>query len=430
MAVNSGYNVIDGISSGINADYVDTWLEWQVLHQDPDAMTSQVEVYLYAKCNKASSTAWDVPEQFGYVGVAGADRQHYTTAYDFSGYRVNCFGYGQFTLSHNSDGSCVVSLEGAWSTSHSSYISGGSVSAEVTLPAISLPEPEYLPPVVELSVAPADTPLAGFYIQGNSRVQGTVTATDPQGLPMEITMTVAGLSYAEPYLSGVLLTAGELTVTATATNTAGLSGTAVQTVTVLPYTPPAVRSATAFRCDSTGTAADGGGYLVLSAKVVHCPLVVEGLPKNSCSLFYRYMQEGTVAYGDWQPLQACSSREENVISQPLAGSLQKDKNYLVQMSAQDSLGNTARTTFVLPGEGVYMHQKAGGKALGLGGYASGDDLLDVYWNARLRKKLTVDENIYAQSMNNVCIRQWEILGGDSLRLTVQPGERGQGSVFL
>ena len=134
--VNSGYTIINGSTTGTNGSKVDTWLEYKVLAQSAQNNTSQVRVVLYSQSTVSSSTKWEIAENFGYVGYNNANKQYLSTTYDFSDNKINKFGDYTFTISHNADGTKTITLQGAWSTSHSTYISGGSVSASVTLPAI------------------------------------------------------------------------------------------------------------------------------------------------------------------------------------------------------------------------------------------------------------------------------------------------------
>lgn len=135
--VNSGYTIINGSSTGSNASYVDTWLEYKVTGQSVTNNTSTVRLVLYSMINKSSSTKWESAENFGYVGYDNGNKQYLSTTYDFSGNRINKFGDYTYTISHNSDGTKTLTVQGSWSTSHSSYISGGSVSGQVTLPRIA-----------------------------------------------------------------------------------------------------------------------------------------------------------------------------------------------------------------------------------------------------------------------------------------------------
>lgn len=135
--VNSGYTIINGSSTGSNAAYVDTWLEYKVTGQSVANNTSTVRLVLYSMINKSSSTKREVAENFGYVGYDNGNKQYLSTTYDFSGNRINKFGDYTYTISHNSDGTKTLTLQGSWSTPYSSYISGGSVSGQVTLPRIA-----------------------------------------------------------------------------------------------------------------------------------------------------------------------------------------------------------------------------------------------------------------------------------------------------
>lgn len=135
--VNSGYNIINGTTTGSNGSKVDTWLEWKVTSQSIANNTSNVRIVLYSAATTSSSTKWEAHENFGYVGYNNGNKQYLNTTYNFSNYNVNKFGDYTYTITHNTDGTKTLTLQGSWSTSHSSYISGGSVSGSVTLPQIA-----------------------------------------------------------------------------------------------------------------------------------------------------------------------------------------------------------------------------------------------------------------------------------------------------
>lgn len=134
--VNSGYTIINGSTSGSNGSKVDTWIEYSVLSQSVAENESTVRVVLYSQATISSTTKWEVASNFGYVQVDNGTQQYLSTTYDFSNKAVNKFADYTFTIPHNTDGSKIVTLNGVWSTSHSSYISGGTVSGAVTLPTI------------------------------------------------------------------------------------------------------------------------------------------------------------------------------------------------------------------------------------------------------------------------------------------------------
>lgn len=134
--VNSGYTIIPGTTTGSNGSKVDTWVEYKVTSQNVANNTSTVRVVLYSQATISSSTKWESASNFGYVGYDNGNKQYLSTTYDFSNKQVNKFGDYTYTIAHNSDGTKSVTLQGSWTTSHSTYISGGNASGSVTLPQI------------------------------------------------------------------------------------------------------------------------------------------------------------------------------------------------------------------------------------------------------------------------------------------------------
>lgn len=135
--VNAGYTIINGSTSGSNGYRTDTWIEYKVVSQSVTNNTSTVHAFLYSAATFSSTTQYTTPAEYGYVGYDNGNKQYLSTAYDFRNYRVNKFAEYTYTIAHNSDGKKSITLQGAWNTSHSSYISGGNVSGVVNLPQIA-----------------------------------------------------------------------------------------------------------------------------------------------------------------------------------------------------------------------------------------------------------------------------------------------------
>jgi hypothetical protein len=137
--VNQGYLIINGTTTGAQGSVVDTWIEYKILSQSSTDNTSLLHVLLYSQSRSNSSVKWEYPERFGYVGYDDLNREYYITNYDFSNSRINCFADHVYTVQHDSDGRKTIVLQGAWSTSHSDEISGGSASGTVYFPQIQRP---------------------------------------------------------------------------------------------------------------------------------------------------------------------------------------------------------------------------------------------------------------------------------------------------
>jgi len=56
----------------------------------------------------------------------------------------------------------------------------------------------------------------------------------------------------------------------------------------------------------------------------------------------------------------------------------------VQVRAIDDIDHSEPITLSVPSENVYMDRPAGGKSMGLGGYSTGADKLDIYWKTVAR----------------------------------------------
>ena len=137
--VNEGYSIINGSVTGSNGSKIDTWVEWKVTSTSVANNTSNVRIILYAQATTSVSTNYDSTENYGWVGYDNGNKNWMSkSGYDFRNKALITFGDHTFTISHNSDGTKTLTIQGGWSTNgHSSYIKDGSVSGQVTLPRIA-----------------------------------------------------------------------------------------------------------------------------------------------------------------------------------------------------------------------------------------------------------------------------------------------------
>lgn len=254
----------------------------------------------------------------------------------------------------------------------------GSDAAEFT---VTVPENEDTRPTVEAVLTPACEAFPGLYVQRLGKVEATVTAQDPLGAQITAVYLSVGNATLEGTVSDYLEQAGSLTVTVSAVSSRGFTGTYSAQIQVLPYDSPRI-TASAFRCLSDGTADDGGTCLHLTASQSFSP--VSGM--NESTLYWRYKTDGG-SYSDFIAL-----TENGVVSGVV---LEKNLTYTVQVQARDSAGSTAQSTLKLPMEQVYMHRTP--NAMGLGGYAQGEQVLDVHWDIRARKSLS---GAYIRTVDN------------------------------
>jgi hypothetical protein len=261
-------------------------------------------------------------------------------------------------------------------------------------------------PTVGMSLSPVNSlkaPYNGLYIQGISKVKA---ALDPRAkfsaTIVASSITVDGKNYESPYESDILPQAVKVTVKATVKDSRGFYGTNYKDIEVIPYSKPYVSAYSAesriiaARCDASASFTNQDSsqltYLKIKAKAVFSKIISNGVQNNYGNLKFRYRQENG-AYSAWETiLKGKEQNSDEVITGPLLeGRLAIDANYQVQIVAFDDLGlyESDPITIAVPSTSVYMHRPAGGKSMGLGGYAQGDGNLDIHWKTKARGGLSL-----------------------------------------
>ena len=256
------------------------------------------------------------------------------------------------------------------------------------------------PTVATMSVSPVNSlpaPYNSMYIQGHCKVKASLTFGLKQAATVAASnITVDGKTYESPYESGILTKSGTLSVKATVKDSRGFYGTNSREIYVIPYDYPYLRANSnwseivAARCDSSGNLTDSGTYLKIKAKVVYAKVISNGTQYNYGKISFRYRKEGGT-YSAWQTiLDSKTQNSDEVITAPLlSGALDAKSNYQVQIRASDELCDVSPITISVPSDSVYMDRPAGGKSMGLGGYSTGDNRLDVYWRTMARGGLSL-----------------------------------------
>lgn len=487
--VNAGYQILNGYGTGDNGDRINVWAEYSLGAQSVSGNYTPITVYFYAalKPGEYSSTkyAGGLNSSCSVGGIAGSGVS--AGDYDFTSSAINNYlGYYSGNIYHEADGTKTAQVYCQFTTK-SSYITGGVVSVNLTLPTIArassfgtitgavlgqkmrvyfdsssaafehvfwygdenkknwsqpfaagrnksyidvplpldlaewsksnivtlaiclrtlssgqpvggdleefvqvvVPENAETKPTVEINNLAPINDFNKLYLQGLTKLQGTLAADGKYGADIKsLTMRVDGKSYTSPWTSEALTTSGKVKVVATAVDSRGFTGTVEAEIEVEPYYIPRL-NAEAFRCLADGTADDEGEFLKISAIADFAS--VKG--KNSASLSYQYRTEGG-SYNSESTLFDSLENGKPVITYPLlGGALSRQSNYVVQVVITDSVGQKNAVTITIPSEQIYKHKRAGGKGLGLGGYCESDDLLELYWSARVRKNLQVDEDL-------------------------------------
>jgi hypothetical protein len=242
-----------------------------------------------------------------------------------------------------------------------------------------------------LSVVPAD-PFDGVYIQGKSRIKVQVTADTSAEYGATVkscTVTIAGTDYTATKsgsvwtaTSAVITTSGEITVTATLTDSRGVAPSRSGTVTVYAYTAPKVQL-TAYRSDSSGTEDDSGTYLTFEVESTFTQLTGGGSsPKNTWQLVVSHKTGSTTV----QDLSTTAYYQ--TVTRTVSG-LSTDNPYTVTASVSDfwttvSATDNIETAFVL----VDYHTS--GRGIAFGKVAETQDLAEFALPVHLKDEITTE----------------------------------------
>ena len=233
----------------------------------------------------------------------------------------------------------------------------------------------------------------GGYIQGESMLDVTITATEAYDSPIsQYSASVNGTTYSSStFTTGVLKTDGEqVPISATVKDGRGRSGSTSSTFKVLPYKRPRITNLKVHRCNSDGTANDLGAYCQVSFRCI-----ITSLSNNntkSCTLKYR--QSGAT---NWTEAPAILLPSYDSNCNPPVIAMSEEHSYEVMVTATDAFGSTNASTSVSTGYCLY-HIPASGKGITFGGIAEGDGFnvkMDATFgeNVNMKKNLQLNGNV-------------------------------------
>ena len=233
----------------------------------------------------------------------------------------------------------------------------------------------------------------GGYIQGESMLDVTITATEAYDSPIsQYSALVNGTTYSSrTFTTGVLKTDGEhVPISATVKDGRGRSGSTSSTFKVLPYKRPRITNLKVHRCNSDGTANDLGAYCQISFRCIITSLS----DKNTKSCTLKYRQSGAT---NWTKAPAIQLPSYDSNCNPPVIAMSEEHSYEVMVTATDAFGSTNASTSVSTGYCLY-HIPASGKGITFGGIAEGDGFnvkMDATFgeNVNMKKNLQLDGNV-------------------------------------
>lgn len=217
----------------------------------------------------------------------------------------------------------------------------------------------------------------GIYVKGKSKAKLTISGAAAGGHGATLkSYSITGGGYTgstAEYTTGFLNTAGTIPFTAKVTDSRGRTASKTVSVTVEDYAPPVIQSASAARCDASGSLQDDGAYVLVTHSLKYSSL--EG--KNSLSRSYRFRQAGETS---WQNAQYMETESGDIVG---AGDISPDYSYEIELKAEDELENVSRILPVSTAK-VIMDWKKGGAGMAIGKVAEKDGF-EVAWPTYLGK---------------------------------------------
>lgn len=256
-----------------------------------------------------------------------------------------------------------------------------------TQPSITINE---LKPISTLS-----SPFDNLFIQGLSRVKAYFTVNGKFGSSIaSCRIIVEGETYdsSDDYTSKHLSGHGLISVTITATDSRGITGTIFENIAVLAYAKPKIMGADdgtdiiCARCDAEGNITDSGTYLKVKARRSYSKVAPDA-QLNFCAIMVRY---GTASgqISDWQTILAREDLSTNIVdSAPLlGGALAVDTSYVVQVGVKDDISDAVHATFNIPTDKIDSHEGNGFFALGKYSEKAG---FECAWDAEFYNDVTI-----------------------------------------
>lgn len=236
----------------------------------------------------------------------------------------------------------------------------------------TLAVPSSVVPTVSLAVSAVNA-FNSLYLQGKSSVKLTATgsvSSDYGATIKSYTFTVTNASAtvisttststsatSATHTSGVLTSSGTHTCRVTITDSRGRTANATRTITVTAYSKPVWGQVSAYRSDSSGTSADEGTSIALTATASYS--AVSG---NSLSMTYQY-KEATAS--SWSSAVSYTNGTLTVIG----SAFDITKGYNIKVTATDTVGNTITTTAYVGTSAVGIDYDPTNNTLGLLRYA-------------------------------------------------------------
>lgn len=262
--------------------------------------------------------------------------------------------------------------------SGSTLLGTKSVSITLTVPG------SVVPSAGTLSAALAeDTSGTGLYVKGMGKAKLTLSgASGAYGSSItSYTITGGGWSATNGALTtGTLASAGNITFTATVTDSRGRKASTTRTISVIDYTKPGVAVCDVYRCDADGNRKKAGTYFAVEINASY-----SAITGNTLSITARYKKQSESSYGTAANV---TNNGKTVIG---GGNIGASTTYDVLVTVADKYNSLSIPRTLSTKSVLQSFKRSAGAAIGK--VAELANWLDVAWNTRIRGNLQVDGTI-------------------------------------
>lgn len=259
--------------------------------------------------------------------------------------------------------------------SGSTLLGTKSVSITLTVPG------SVVPSAGTLSAALAeDTSGTGLYVKGMGKAKLTLSgASGAYGSSItSYTITGGGWSAINGALTtGTLASAGNITFTATVTDSRGRKASTTRTISVIDYTKPGVAVCDVYRCDADGNRKKAGTYFAVEINASY-----SAITGNTLSITARYKKQSESSYGTATNV---TNNGKTVIG---GGNIGASTTYDVLVTVADKYNSLLIQRTLSTKSVLQSFKRSAGAAIGK--VAELANWLDVAWNTRIRGNLKVD----------------------------------------
>ena len=259
--------------------------------------------------------------------------------------------------------------------SGSTLLGTKSVSITLTVPG------SVVPSAGTLSAALAeDTSGTGLYVKGMGKAKLTLSgASGAYGSSItSYTITGGGWTATNGALTtGTLASAGNITFTATVTDSRGRKASTTRAITVIDYTKPGVAVCNVYRCDADGNRKKAGTYFAVEINASY-----SAITGNTLSITVRYKKQSESSYGT---ATIVTNNGKTVLG---GGNIGASTTYDVLVTVADKYNSLLIQRTLSTKSVLQSFKRSAGAAIGK--VAELANWLDVAWNTRIRGNLQVD----------------------------------------